>query len=284
MIVIVENSFYFIYIIKALQDCFNQLNIKHIIIEDYYNNYNYNDTDIYLLLTTHEPERIMPKRYISYNFEQFTADVNWCPFIFERLRNAEIVFDYSLENIKELKKHNINAHFLPLGYAKSMEFPKPDNLNKYIDFTFVGKIYNTRRYDKIIPLLNIYFNSKDNTKRLAFYHNDCWKEKLENIYVHSKIGLNIHLYSGKTIFEILRIILLIANKVLVITEPSDDKWYNEKYKNMVYFFKNINYSIDCVNVLQNYSIDKAEQNYQELINNHKYVDYVKNISHLLINL
>lgn len=51
-----------------------------------------------------------------------------------------------------------------------------------------------------------------------------WGDKLKEAYKKSKIGLNIHCHGGRPIFEITRIILLIANKVLVATERSADPW------------------------------------------------------------
>jgi hypothetical protein len=284
MLVLVENSIYFKFILYALHDCLTELSIEHLIIDDYDCDFNYNDTDIYLLFTTHESLRpTIPKRYISYNFEQLISNYYLDNTdVFDRFRNAELVLDYSLENIKFLKQqYDIDAHFLPLGFNKNMVFDTTDNLTRYIDFTFVGK-FNDSRYDKLMPLARLYNDCFD---RLAMIKDQCWGYKLEYLHTHTKIGLNIHYYNtGKSIFEIARIILYLANKVIVITERSDDEWYDNKFKNLVYFFKNKNYSIDCINVLQEYNIEKAEKNYQELITNHKYINYVKDIIHLFQNL
>ena len=283
MLILVDNSMYFKFVIYALHECLKELGIKHGIIEDYYCDFNYNDNadDIYFICTTHEELRpVLPKRYISYNFEQLISIYDWDNTdIFKKLRNAELVFDYSLENIKFLKNHGINAHFLPLGFTNSMVYKKINDLERNIDFTFVGK-FNQSRYDKLQPLVNIY---NDNKEKLAIlFDNKCWNEHLENIYTRTKIGINMHYFnSGKTILEITRIILYLANKVIVISERSDDEWYDNKYKDLIYFFENNNYAIDCVNVLQKYSIEKAEKNYQELITKHRYVDYVKDVIHLI---
>jgi hypothetical protein len=280
MLILVDNSKYFKFIIYALHECLTELNIVHDIITDYNNDYKYTDTDIYLICTTHEQERNnLPKRYISYNFEQLMSEFDWNKTdIFKNLRKAELVFDYSLENIKLLKQYNINAHFLPLGFTKSMVFDKIDNLDRNIDFTFIGKC-NDHRYNIILPLFNVY---NDCINRLAIYNGLCWDKDLEYVYTHTKIGLNIHYYkNSKTIFEIVRIILYLANKIIVITEKSNDEWYDNKYKDLVYFFETDNYTIDCFNVLLKYNFEQAEKNYQELIKNHKYVDYVKKIIHLI---
>lgn len=269
MLKLVNNSCYFEIIINALHDALNELNIKHEIV----NNYDNNDKDnIYLICTTHE-NRILPKRYISYNFEQLTTNKIWQPSFFENLNKAEIVLDYSLENIKILNEKNIKAYFLPLGYSKSMEYIKTID-NKSIDFTFLGAINNIR-YNKLKSLTDIYYKDK------IIISNNYWGEDLQNLYIKTKIGLNIHYYPGKTILEVHRIIPLIANKILVISEKSNDKWYDNKYENLINFFENDNYASYCLDIIKQYNIEEIERRYQELITKHKYVDYVKEIIHLL---
>jgi hypothetical protein len=91
----------------------------------------------------------------------------------------------------------------------------------------------------------------------------------------------MHYYSGRTILEVHRIIPLVANKILVISEKSNDSWYDEKYGNLINFFENDNYTIQSLKLLKNYNNEIVENRYQDLVNNHKYVDYVRNIYDLL---
>lgn len=279
MLVLVDSSCYFWFIINALSEVMTELKIPYKMIENYYDDFVYNDDDIYLICTTHEKKKFMPKRYISYNFEQFTTEHIWEPEVFEKFRKAELVLDYSLENIKFFKEKGIEAHFLPLGYSDCMTYNKPTD-NKIIDFTFIGKI-TIDRYNKLKPLLNIY---NDNRNRLFICQEKCWGDYLENIYTASKFGLNLHLYSQKPILEITRIILLISNKVIVLSERSDDKWYDNEYGYLINFFENKNYAIDCVNQLQKYDYKEAERRYQKLITNHRYVNYFKNIQPLILKM
>jgi hypothetical protein len=279
MLVLVDNTCYFKFIILALSEVMTELQIPHKIIENYFNEFVYNDNDIYLICTTHEKKPSMPKRYISYNFEQLIANRNWQLEVFKKFKKAELVFDYSLENIKVLKNYGINAHFLPLGYVNSMTYNKPTN-NKIIDFTFIGQI-TEGRYNKLLPLLNIYKNKKN---KLYICHEKCWADELETVYTHSKIGLNIHLLSGRTILEITRIILLISNKVIVLSERSNDKWYDNEYGNLINFFENDNYAIDCISLLEKYDYKEAERRYKELITKHRFIDYFKNIQPLILKL
>jgi hypothetical protein len=272
MLKLVDNSCYFEIIINALHEALTELNINHEVVKNYCLNDNEN---VYLICTTHE-NRLLPKRYISYNFEQLITDKVWQPVFFEKLSKAEIVLDYSLENIKELQKYNIKAYFLPLGYSKVMENNVNNNCDKTVDFTFLGAV-NNYRYDKLKSLITIYSKSKDK----LVISNNYWGDDLKNLYNKTKIGLNIHYYSGKTILEVHRIIPLIANKILVVSEKSNDPWYDNKYGNLINFFENDNYTIQSLKLLKNYNNEIVENRYQDLVNNHKYIDYVRNIINLL---
>ena len=276
MLKLVNNSCYFEIIINALHEALTELDIKHEVVKTYSL---VDNNNIYLICTTHE-NALLPKRYISYNFEQLITTKDWQPIFFQNLAKAEIVFDYSLENIKELEKYNIKAHFLPLGYSKNMEY-NDDNDNdktvdKTVDFSFCGSINNSR-YDKLKTLISIYGKKKDK----LVISNNYWGDDLKQLYKKTKIGLNIHYYSGKTILEVHRIIPLIANKILVISDKSDDPWYDEKYCNLINFIKNEDCTLECLKVLQNYNNEIIEKRYQDLVNNHKYIDFVKNIIYLL---
>ena len=274
MLKLVNNSCYFEIIINALHEALTELNIIHEVVKTYSL---VDNNNIYLICTTHE-NSLLPKRYISYNFEQLITTKVWEPIFFQNLAKAEIVFDYSLENIKELEKYNIKAHFLPLGYSKNMENDKTfdKTVDKTVDFSFLGSINNSR-YDKLKTLITIYGKKKDK----LVISNNYWGDDLKQLYKKTKIGLNIHYYSGKTILEVHRILPLIANKILVISDKSDDPWYDEKYSNLINFIENKDCTLECLKLLQNYNSEIIEKRYQDLVNNHKYIDYVKNIIHLL---
>lgn len=111
---LLDNCYYFTIVMDALHECLTQLNIQHELEEG-------DETNIYLLCTAHHTGYALPKRYIAYNLEQLTTNKYWEPELFEKLRRAELVLDYSVINIEELKKHNIQAHFPPIGYASTME-------------------------------------------------------------------------------------------------------------------------------------------------------------------
>lgn len=81
--------------------------------------------------------------------------------------------------------------------------------------------------------------------------------------------------------EVPRINILIANKVLVISERSNDKWYDDKYKTIINFIDESNspeyYYDNYLRVLNNYDINEVERRYHEFKRNYKYIDYVRKI-------
>jgi hypothetical protein len=275
MLKLVNNSCYFEIIVNALHEALTELNITHEVVKTYPL---VDNDNIYIICTTHE-DALLPKRYISYNFEQLITTKVWPSTFFENLAKAKLVLDYSLKNIKELEKYNIKAHFLPLGYSKNMEnnYNGGDNLDKTIDFSFLGSI-NNYRYDKLKTLISVYSKKQDN----FFISTNCWGNNLKKVYNKTKIGLNIHYYEGKTILEVHRILPFIANKIMVISEKSDDPWYDEKYGDLINFIDcDKAYTVKCLKILQSYNREIVENRYQDLVNNHKYVDYVRSIIHLL---
>lgn len=275
MLKLVNNSITFQIIINSLHEAFDELNINHEVV----NNYDRNDyNNVYLICTTHETNDL-PVHYISYNFEQLTTNKDFGDNYYERLKNAVIVFDYSLENIKFLKNKGIDAHFLPFGYSKSFEY---DNIqSKNIDFVFTGSM-NDKRYSKMKDIIKLYDDKSDK----IFIGTDCWGCNLFKTYANSKIGLNLHYYNGNTILEVTRINLLIANKVLVISERSNDLWYDSKYENIINFI-NDDVPLDeyYLNVLNDYNLsNEVERRYNEFKNNHNFVDYIKNIMFLITQM
>lgn len=276
MLKLVNNSKVFEIVINSLHEAFVELNINHEVVY----NYDKNDSNnIYFICTTHESGDL-PINYISYNFEQLTSDNNFGDLFYERLKNAIIVFDYSLENVKLLKEKNINAHFLPFGYSKCMEYNNNNNEKRDIDIVFFGGI-NDKRQSKLNKIIKLYNNNLNK----IFISNDCWGYNLMMVHTNSKICLNLHYYNGNTILEVVRINLLIANKVLVISERSNELWYDNKYENIVNFINNED-SLDeyYLKVLNNYNFNEVQRRYDEFKNNHKYVDYIKDIIPLIIQM
>ena len=179
----------------------------------------------------------MPKKYIIYNFEQLQVDVgpdisNFSSDIWIKLQNAIEVWDYSKMNIEYLQKtHNINnIKFFPLGWSVAFKNKIQSNLwnLKTNTFMFIG-LMNEYRRDFIKP---IHSKAKENSWNM-YLSNKCWNQEYEEICSITKIALNIHYYSGKTILEVHRIIPLILNDIWVLSERSYDSWYDELFNDII---------------------------------------------------
>ena len=68
------NSIYFDIVITALSVCSHELEVCHEIVE---NDVLHDNDNVYLLCTTQELDKPLPKQYICYNFEQLTTSKVW---------------------------------------------------------------------------------------------------------------------------------------------------------------------------------------------------------------
>jgi hypothetical protein len=292
MLYILNHSIYFNIVAKALHECFLELGVVHSLIDEEVDEENRQDeTDIYIVFTAHEMDRPLPYNYIVYNFEQLSAthQTKLTPEFIHRLRLAKHVWDYSLENIAELKSVGIkNAVFVPFGYCRSMESEPVDAMHPLgacpsYDYLFTGCIHDDYplRIAALTELTNEY---RDNPNKILIT-NACWGDELVQAYRNAKIGLNIHFYSGKTILEVHRIIPLIVNRVWVLSETSNDPWYDALFADLVTFY-NVEDSpcrkglIDTGKQILALPCDEytAEVNrrYEGLITRCKYIDFIRN--------
>lgn len=276
MLKLVNNSKYFKVVIEALSWCFEELNVEHSVVTSYPLDDNDN---VYLICTTHELVPL-PKKYISYNFEQLEVDDcqhNHTAF-YDRLRRAELVLDYSEQNVNFLKSKNIDAMFVPLGYAPTMEKDnRRDDGSRYeYDFMFLGALAG-RRVFWIHEISLIYYKYL----RKLYLSDNCWDSKYDNIVQRTKASFNIHYYEGKTILEVHRIIPLIANKVLVYSERSGDSYYDRKYALLVNYIKKetLTHAMHSLRQLNDCDVEMiAEQRYEFLKRECKYIDNVRDLA------
>lgn len=252
-----------------------QLAVPHSMTETYPID---DEDNVYLICTVHE-DRPLPRRFINYNFEQLTTDKIWPDAFYANLSLAELLLDYSLENIKHLSSRGIVAHFLPLGWSPCMEYTEYENWQKWRDFLFLGWM-NSRRYNILQPLRDHYLL----TPEKILIANNYWGDEHRRICMTAKVGLNIHYYTGKTILEVLRIIPLIANGVLVVSEKSDDPWYDRTYGDIISFCNpGDNFAQKCLDTLALYKSDEPARRYRCLVRDHKFVDHVAKILPLINN-
>jgi hypothetical protein len=217
---ILNNSKFFLEIAAALNEALCALGVDCELV-----NTTYNEQDTYIIFTTHELNFELPKFYIAYNFEQLGGK-RWPDQFFYRLKNAVQVWDYSELNVRMLLTKEIEAKFVPYGYAKChTKISGGVSAKKQLDVVFLG-FPSERRAQKLSQVEQVSLV----TPKLYSYKQEynCFGEDLIRLYSDSTIGLNVHYYFGLTILEVPRLIPMIANKVWVISEPSDDRWYDAK--------------------------------------------------------
>lgn len=183
-----------------------------------------NSENYYLILGGHNYLDQFPKNYIIYQLEQTNIFViddsgNKKEKLFSNryiltLMNATQVWDYSLSNIKYLKKHyNLtNLYHLPIYYTPYLDTMKYHMEERPIDILFYGSI-NSRR-EKILKEL-------EKKYKVGIYVNNLWDKDRDDMIKKSKIVVNIHYYDN-AILELHRISYLLSNKCLVISEIGRD--------------------------------------------------------------
>lgn len=183
-----------------------------------------------------------------------------------------MVWDYSLENIKVLKAHNVrNTYHIPLGYDKTMENTQPAAPSRDIDVLFVGSM-NKRRWTKLAQLASVL---QPGSRPLRVSTPHAWGAALSRLLQRSKLGLNLHYYGGRTILEVHRIIPLVISRVLVLTEPSDDKHLDTTFGGIVNFTTGDDIKQSVLEMLALEHGNEAERRYQQLLSCCRYADHFK---------
>jgi hypothetical protein len=158
------------------------------------------------------------KRVIIYQLEQLAKGRRWWnPNAEKILRGADEVWDYSLENIKFLKEHGIEAKHVPLLFSEAVRHDIGE-VDKEYDILFYGSL-NERRKGFIEVL-----SKKYKVKVLSGDDSKFGKELID-IAKRSKIVLNIHYYEGDIVQEQARIFELLNNGVYVVSEKSPINYY-----------------------------------------------------------
>ena len=233
---IANTSCYFTAIAKSLHNVLTKRNVPNELVDviDLHDHFS-----VYIIFTVHEGYPL-PTKYIAYNFEQLITDRKWSNSLFIRLAQAIEVWDYSMENVKVLTAKGIRAFFVPWGYNESMVPTVCTQISSNNDLPlvlFVGS--NNQRRSDIMRQIKAKVNVVSNV----------WGQELDRVQSTHDIGLNIHYYTGKTILEIPRILPQLVAGLWIISERSDDPYYDEKCKDLVTFvdsLKEFNFAIEAV--------------------------------------
>lgn len=213
--------------------------------------------DIYIIFNINSfKDEDLPKKFIVYNFEQLTTDRKWDYSFFLKCKKALLILDYSLQNIKIFDQRDITAYHLPFGWCSVME-PSYNLKNKNIDLVFLGTL-NKNRLNVITDV------SLRNSKANIYIHNKCFKNDFEKVTCSSKVGMNIHYYDGNTILELTRIIPLICAGVIVVSERSNDIFYDKIFNKVIRFCKKEEISSVVKEEIYKYDLNKAMKKKKKL--------------------
>lgn len=239
-IYLLNNCCYFTIVIDALHESFNVLGIKNKIVERILD---YNDEEhVYIVCTTHHFHERLPKRYIAYNFEQLITNKQWPSEFFLRLANAEMIWDYSIANINIIRQNvpeQTEIIHVPFGYAKCHENPYVSGFNK--PYSKETHLWDNRNVCWVMLGNKSQFreeklrNLSSRSDLSCINTSGCWGINLFRTYSMCRIGINVHFYPGNSILEVHRIIPMVSSGLLVITEHSQDTWYDNEYAGIVTF-------------------------------------------------
>lgn len=198
-----------IIITKEYNDC-----LKHIMSKD----------DYYLFLQKF-PNKFDPDKYKEYkniyliNTEQINAYI-WKQYIENIIKLPINLMDYSYENSCLIQKqYNKKSIYLPYQVNKDEIY----NFPKIYDVAMIG--YLTPRREKElndISKLNIPIN---------FIKG--WNQERDQKLLKHKILVNIHAWDDCEIFEEMRCVRCILNKIIIITEKSLNLKNHPLYKYMI---------------------------------------------------
>ena len=150
-------------------------------------------------------------RLILFNLEQIGSVSPWLTPEYYSLLEQHTVWDYSERNVETLRGMGISAVPCPLGYAN--ELSRIPRGSEEIDVLFYGSISRRRaaildelerRGLIVCRLVGRYGAFRDAAIR------------------RSKVVLNLHHYDAK-VFEIVRVLYLLANRRCVVSETGSDR-------------------------------------------------------------
>jgi hypothetical protein len=156
------------------------------------------------------------------------------------------VFDYSEYNKKYLEKViNKRVIVIPYCYHPSLTLLEFNDANdEEYDIVFYGAMNENRK-----QYLELF--SKTNYKVKFDFAYGSFGDTLMNELKKTKIVLNLHYFQNPSILELSRIIPLVSNYKLVLSERSSDIDADERFKDIVEFVDKSNILEVCEKYLSN---------------------------------
>lgn len=245
--------------INSIEYYLKQYNIQYnIVIQDNFESFTFDNNNYYIFiqktLGLSPNSDIIKKSYII-NTEQLSRN-DELNRIKEYINQGYKIIDYSLGNIKIL--NNANTVYLP--YLVNPNEIK--ELNKLNEIVMIQPNNDLRTdYLNFVKSLNI----------IPISTVSGWKEERDNKLFQYKILLNIHYSDVYDIYESMRCDRCVFNKMIILSEKSDERSVPDDIKKYVIEFNNKEELTDKLN-----SIKNDFNNYYNSMFNDFNLDTVKN--------
>ena len=215
------------------------------------------DSDIlYILFDSHKEKYPFDfkSKYIIFNMEQIDSNYLDYPIYLNRMNDSVCVFEYSNCNKNYYNcKISKPVYLIKLGYNECLIKPYTEPSYKYDVLLYGAKNSNRDSYVSILQKSGITVNYI--TDYSAFGDN------LIKALSESKIVLNIHYYTKNPVLEITRIIPLIMNKKLVLSERSIDSEADYRFEDLIVFVNMDTIVSECKKYLNNFELLKSKVEY-----------------------
>ena len=210
---------------------------------------------------------------INYNYNKLyfiNVEQMSHPSYYNMIRNIDTninIIDYSEENIPFFKNIYNKVYLFPPYFKEKKIFNK-----KNID---IISICNNDYRNKILKdiELNKIFN--------IFFIDNCYGDIRDKYFSESKIYVNIHCSTEHKTMELIRIVNLIMNKVIIISEKSifDNLLFINKYILVCNNMKDLNKNINDILTNYNYLFNKIYGDF----NKEEYYQFIKeNVDKLIL--
>lgn len=175
-------------------------------------------------LLTESQAKALPSDTVVYNLEQIDDASHWLKTPLLELLGRCVVWDYSARNLERIRERtgNDRVFHVPVGYApvltRILPAPDPD-----IDVLFYGSMNDRRR--KALEALR----SAGLNVHAAF---GVYGRERDALISRAKVVLNLHYYES-SIFEIVRVFYLLANRKAVVAECHEGTEIDPDLRNAV---------------------------------------------------
>jgi hypothetical protein len=194
---------------------------------EYYDIEKYSDSvvilGLYIFKTMGEIRAMYPdKRIVIFQLESLVSG-NWhgdnCHYLVHRVRLADEVWEYDLQNSQILSSFGVNNTVIPFRYTESLDVCL-DKSACDIDVLFYGFL-NQRRINILHPVQSALYGKSSIVTAFGISGYD-----LDTFISRSKIILNMHAFDGQ-VQEQVRIIRPVCNGKMVLSEDSKNNYFGE---------------------------------------------------------